>query len=120
MWLVIGLTMILLFNLFNTPQNQRASMSYSEFWSSVEAGAIHAVNFLVSIFPFVIIMNWLYYKTGRNLIVPIVFHITAGYFNEIFATHPDTKVIQTLLLIIFAAWIVWREKDFFLNKEYGE
>ena len=44
MWLVIGLTMILLFNLFNTPQNQRASMSYSEFWSSVEAGAIQKVT----------------------------------------------------------------------------
>ena len=44
MWLVIGLTMILLFNLFNTPQNPRTSMSYSEFWSSVEAGAINKVT----------------------------------------------------------------------------
>ena len=118
------------FNLLNT------SLIFALFWgiwhiplsfinhyyqsNLVATGWIHGVNFLVSIFPFVIIMNWLYYKTGRNLIVPIVFHITAGYFNEIFATHPDTKVIQTLLLIIFAAWIVWREKDFFLSKEYGE
>ena len=46
-------------------------------------------QFLVSIFPFVLIMNWLYYKTGRNILIVIVFHITAGYFNEIFATHPD-------------------------------
>ena len=44
MWLVIGLTMILLFNLFNTPQNPRTSMTYSEFWSSVEAGAINKVT----------------------------------------------------------------------------
>ena len=44
MWLVIGLTMILLFNLFNTPQNPRASLSYSDFWSSVEAGAIDKVT----------------------------------------------------------------------------
>ncbi len=44
MWLVIGLTMILLFNLFNTPQNTRTSMSYSEFWSSVESGAIDKVT----------------------------------------------------------------------------
>jgi len=53
-------------------------------------------------FPFVIIMNWLYYKTGRNIIIPIIFHITAGYFNEIFATHSDSKVIQTILLLIVA------------------
>jgi len=82
----------------------------------VEAGWVHAVNFLVSIFPFVIIMNWLYYKTGRNMLVPVVFHISAGYFNEIFATHPDSKVIQTGLLIIFAIVIVMREKDFFFSK----
>jgi cell division protease FtsH len=44
MWLVIGLTMILLFNLFNTPQNPRTSMTYTEFWSSVENGAINKVT----------------------------------------------------------------------------
>jgi membrane protease YdiL (CAAX protease family) len=80
-----------------------------------EAGWIHATNFLVSIFPFVIIMNWLYYKTNRNMLVPVVFHITAGYFNEIFATHPDSKVIQTGLLIIFAVVIMILEKDFFFR-----
>ena len=44
MWLVIGLTMILLFNLFNKPQPQRTSMTYSEFWSNVESGAISKVT----------------------------------------------------------------------------
>jgi len=28
--------------------------------------------------------------------VAIVFHITAVYFNEIFATHPDSKTTQTV------------------------
>ncbi|PID71554.1 MAG: cell division protein FtsH [Desulfobulbus propionicus] len=44
MWLVIGLTMILLFNLFNKPQGTSNSMTYSEFWSSVNSGAINKVN----------------------------------------------------------------------------
>ncbi len=44
MWLVIGLTMILLFNLFNKPHSQSNSMTYSEFWSSVENGAINRVK----------------------------------------------------------------------------
>ncbi|WP_035246338.1 ATP-dependent zinc metalloprotease FtsH [Desulfogranum mediterraneum] len=44
MWLVIGLTMILLFNLFNKPHSTSNSMTYSEFWSSVESGAINKVN----------------------------------------------------------------------------
>ncbi len=44
MWLVIGLTMILLFNLFNKPQSSSNSVTYSEFWSSVDSGAINKVN----------------------------------------------------------------------------
>jgi len=44
MWLVIGLTMILLFNLFNKPQLQHVDISYSDFVSSVESGAITKVT----------------------------------------------------------------------------
>jgi cell division protease FtsH len=44
MWLVIGLTMILLFQLFNKPQGQSNSITYSEFWSNVESGAISRVS----------------------------------------------------------------------------
>ncbi|MCX5875643.1 MAG: ATP-dependent zinc metalloprotease FtsH [Deltaproteobacteria bacterium] len=44
MWLVIGLTMILLFNLFNKPQSSVVEMSYSDFLTSVESGQISSVN----------------------------------------------------------------------------
>ena len=44
MWLVIGLTMILLFNLFNKPQTSVVEMSYSDFLTSVESGQISSVN----------------------------------------------------------------------------
>ncbi len=43
MWLVIGLTMIVLFNLFNKPQIRLVEMSYSDFMSSVESGAVSQV-----------------------------------------------------------------------------
>ena len=118
------------FNLFKT------SLIFGLFWglwhiplsfidnyyhsNVVETGWIHGVNFLVSLFPFVLIMNWLYYKTGRNITVAIIFHITAGFFNEIFATHPDSKIIQTGLLIILSVIIVMNDKDFFFKKEYSQ
>ena len=82
----------------------------------VESGLIYSLNFLVSIIPFVLIMNWLYYKTNRNILVPIIFHITAGYFNEIFQTHPMSKVIQTGILLIFSTIIILKEKDFFFKR----
>ena len=44
MWLVIGLTMIMLFQLFNKPHGQGTSITYSEFWASVESGAVSKVS----------------------------------------------------------------------------
>ncbi len=44
MWLVIGLTMILLFNLFNKPQGQTTSLTYSQFVAAVESQNIPRVN----------------------------------------------------------------------------
>lgn len=115
------------YNLFTT------SMLFAFFWgiwhfplssinnyyhsNLVEDGMIYSLNFLVSLFPFVLIMNWIYYKANRNIILPIIFHISAGYFNEVFATHPMSKVIQTGLLIVFAIYIVVNDKAFFFSKE---
>lgn len=82
----------------------------------VESGVIYSVNFVVSMIPFVLIMNWIYYKTHRNILLTIVFHLTAVFFNEIFATHPMSKVIQTGLLLFFSLFILIKDKDLFFNK----
>ncbi len=116
------------FNLFNT------SVLFAVFWgvwhmplatikdyyhhNLVEEGWIYSLNFFISLFPFVIIMNWLYYKANRNIVLPIIFHIGAGYFNEVFTTHPMSKVIQTGLLTVFALYIILDDKDFFFNHKY--
>jgi len=86
----------------------------------VDEAWIYSVNFLISLVPFVIIMNWLYYKAERNIILPIIFHITAGLFNELFATHPMSKVIQTVLLSLFVFYIIINDKDFFFLKKAKE
>ena len=91
------------------------------YHSNVAAsGVLYSLNFMFSIIPFVIIMNWLYYKTERNIMVPVVFHITAGFFNEIFMTHPMSKVIQTGLLLILSVLLLISERRFFFGKIYEE
>jgi len=86
----------------------------------VEQGPLYSLNFALSLIPYVILMNWLYYKSHRSILVAIVFHITAGCFNELFATHPDSKVIQTGLLLLLAIVVVVTERDFFLSRECRE
>ncbi|KAA3608774.1 MAG: CPBP family intramembrane metalloprotease [Calditrichaeota bacterium] len=82
----------------------------------VETGILYSLNFLVSLIPFVLIMNWLYYKSNRNITITIIFHITAGYFNEIFCTDPMSKVIQTVLLLLFSIYLILNDKKFFFKK----
>jgi len=72
----------------------------------------------VSIVPFVLIMNWLYYRTARNILVAVVFHITSGYFNELFATHPDSKIVQTGLLLAFAAVVLCLDWRLFFHRNW--
>ncbi len=43
MWLIIGLTMIFLFNLFNKPQGSTSSLNYSDFIAKIENNAINYV-----------------------------------------------------------------------------
>ena len=44
MWLIIGLTFILLFNLFNKPQTATNSLPYSEFVNNVERKSVSSVT----------------------------------------------------------------------------
>lgn len=83
----------------------------------VAEGILYSLNFVFSLFVFVILMNWLYYKTKRNIFTAIVFHLTANISNEIFATHPDSKVIQTVLLLIFTIIILIYDNKMFFSKE---
>ena len=112
----------------------RASLLFAVFWAFwhaplsfvkdyyhsnvAETGLLYSLNFAFSLIPFVILMNWLYYKTNRNILVAVVFHITAGCFNEMFSTHPDSKVIQTILLSILSVVLVFKERDFFFQRAY--
>lgn len=118
------------FNLFHT------SIIFSDYWvfwhfplsfingyyhsNLVAEGWLYSLNFIFSLFVFVIIMNWLYYKTNRNILITVVFHCSANVSNEIFATHPDSKVIQTVLLLFFAVFIMFKDKNLFFKREYYE
>lgn len=82
----------------------------------VESGLLHTLNFPASMVAFVLLMNWLYFRCGRSILVPIVFHISANFSAEMFLTHPDSKIIQTGLLLVLSAVVVVRERSLFFRK----
>jgi len=115
------------FNLFNT------SLIFAAYWvfwhlplslikgyfhsNIVAEGWIYSLNFVFSLFVFVILMNWLYYKTNRNLLITIFFHLSANISNEIFATHPMSKVIQTGILFIISIVVLVVDRKMFFCKD---
>ncbi len=76
---------------------------------------LYSLNFAVSLFPFVFLMNWLYYNSNRNILITIMFHVTAGLSNEIFATHPDSKIIQTSILTLLTVALIYKDRELFFR-----
>ena len=82
-----------------------------------ETSWLYSLNYVMSFIGYVLLVNWLYYKTNRSVLVAIVFHLTANCSAEAFCTHPDSKVIQTVLLLLLAVVLVIKDRDFFLRRE---
>lgn len=80
---------------------------------TAEGGLLHALNFPLSVFPFVLLMNWIYYRTGRNITATILFHLFANLVTQVLATDPDTEVIATGVLLVVAVAVVIIERRLF-------
>ena len=76
---------------------------------------IYWLNFACSAVIFVFLINWLYYKSGRNLWIAVFFHVFANVGNELFSTHPDSKIIQTWILLLFLIILVIKDRKLFFQ-----
>lgn len=85
---------------------------------TVEQGWIHALNFPVSMLPFVLLMNWVYYRGGRNVTLAILFHLGANLSTQVLATHPDTEVMTTGVLLVVTAVVLWKDRATFFTRAY--
>src|SRR5699024_6997484 len=82
----------------------------------VESGVLATVNFPVSMIAFVLVMNWLYYRCGRSILAPVIFHASANMSAALFMTHPDSQIMQTGVLLTFSAAIVIKDRSLFFDR----
>ncbi|MBN2478781.1 MAG: CPBP family intramembrane metalloprotease [Parachlamydiales bacterium] len=82
-----------------------------------EQNPIYAINFFVSVLPLALIMNWVYFKNNRSIILLMVFHIIVVFSEQTLSSTQFTKIIQTILLFIIAGIIILRDKDFFYRND---
>ncbi len=80
-----------------------------------QTSGIYALNFIISTFPATIILNWLYYKNNRNIIIAILFHAMVNLFSMLFLTEQFTKCIITVLLLIISSIMIMGNKKLFFT-----
>lgn len=105
-----SLVFTLLWALWHVPLFFGNGYYQHELW---QLGIPYVLNFFVSLVPFSIILNWLYYKTNRSILVGILYHIAAVLSPMAFGVEESTKFIQTALLIAVAAFIYVKDRAFF-------
>ena len=76
----------------------------------VDEGWATGLNFIVSIFAFVLLMNWVYMRSGRCIGIAVLFHLAANFGNEVLRTDPGTKIIQTAVLAALCAAVLWKDR----------
>jgi membrane protease YdiL (CAAX protease family) len=108
--LTTSLLFALLWALWHVPLFFTNGYYQHELW---QMGIPYVLNFFVSLVPFTIVLNWLYYKTKRSILVAILFHVVTVVCPEAFRVEESTKFIQTAILLVLAAVVVAKDRALF-------
>ena len=83
-----------------------------------EMGFGYMINFLLSIVPLGFITTWVYVKNNRSMLASIIFHLFVNTMEEKIAMTPDTKCVESFVVLAVAIIIVATNKEMFFEKEH--
>ena len=79
---------------------------------------LYVVNFFVSGIPLGFIITWVYLASDRSILACMVFHLFVNFMQEKIAMTPETKCVETLVVIAATAIIVLSKKDMFFETRH--
>ena len=83
-----------------------------------ELGAVYIINFLLSTIPVNFLQTWVYVKNNRSMLATAIFHLFLNVMQEKIAITPETKCIETIVLLALSAIIVYRNRDMFFETDH--
>ena len=90
------------------------------YQAGLMADPLFVINFFVSAIPMGFIITWVYLASDRSILACIIFHLFVNFMQEKIAMTPETKCVETIVVFLAAAIIVWVRKDmFFENRHVG-
>ena len=79
---------------------------------------LYVVNFFVSGIPLGFIITWVYLASNRSVLACMIFHLFVNFMQEKIAMTPETKCVETLVVIAATAVIVLRNRDMFFETRH--
>lgn len=77
----------------------------------------YGVNFFVSIVPMGMIISWICVRNGKSVLAAILFHFVINMSQEALAITQTTKSIETVVLLLVSAALVYYDREFFFARQ---
>ena len=88
------------------------------YQAGLMAEPLFVINFFVSAIPMGFIITWVYLASDRSILPCIIFHLFVNFMQEKIAMTPETKCVETIVVFVAAAIIVWVRKDMFFETRH--
>ena len=79
---------------------------------------LYVINFFVSGIPLGFIITWVYLASDRSILACMVFHLFVNFMQEKIALTPETKCVQTIVVIAATVIIVAAKRDMFFETRH--
>ena len=88
------------------------------YQATLMVNPLFVINFFVSAIPMGFIITWVYLTSGRSILACMIYHLVINLLQEKIAMTPETKCVETIVVIVVAIIIVIANKDMFFEKRH--
>jgi len=84
-------------------------------YQMLHTNIVYAANFIVDVFALAFLGNWIFYRNNRSIPGNILFHIMANLSISMLQIEEFTKIIITVILLLFSVVLFFRFKPWWLE-----
>ena len=88
------------------------------YQSGLMANPVYVINFFLSGIPLGFTITWVYLASDRSVLACMIFHLFVNFMQEKIAMTPETKCVETLVVIAATVIIVFRNQDMFFETRH--
>ena len=88
------------------------------YQAGLTVNPMYVINFFISGIPMGYIITWVYLASDRSILACMIFHMVVNLLQEKIAMTPETKCVETIVVIAATAIIVYLKKDMFFETRH--